>query len=47
MQFVTTKLLSSDYFEISNLEIDWFKIGILNYAIGREVVGGLRKMVIE
>ena len=47
LQFVITKLLSLDYFEISKLDMDLIKSVQWNYAIGREVVGSLRKMVIK
>ena len=47
LQFDITKLLSSDYFEMFNLDMDQIKSVQWNYAIGREVVGGLRRMVIK
>ena len=47
LQFVITKLLSSDYFELFNLAMDQIRSVQWNYAIGREVVGGWRRMVSE
>ena len=47
MQFVITKLLSSDYFELYNLAMDQIRSVQWNYAIEREVVGGWRRMVSE
>ena len=47
LQFDITKLLSSDYFEMFNLDMDQIKSVQWNYAVGREVVGSLRKMVSE
>ena len=47
MQFVITKLLSSDYFELFNLAMDQIKSVQWYYAIGREAVGGWRRMVSE
>ena len=47
LRFVITKLLSSDYFELFNLAMEGIKNTQWNYAIGREVVGGWRRMVSE
>ena len=47
LRFVITKLLSSDYFELFNLAMDQIKSVQWNYAIGRDVVGGLWRMVSE
>ena len=47
LQFVITKLLSSDYFELFNLAMEGIKSVQWNYAIGREAVGGLWRMVSE
>ena len=47
MQFVITKLLSWDYFELFNLAMDQIRSVQWNYAIGRDVVGGLWRMVSE
>ena len=47
LQFAFTKLLSSDYFELFNLAMEGIKNTQWNYAIGREVVGGWRRMVSE
>ena len=47
LQFVITKLLSSDYFELFNLAMDQIQSVQWNYAIGRDVVGGLWRMVSE
>ena len=47
LQLVITKLLSSDYFELFNLAMDQIRSVQWNYAIGREVVGGWRRMVSE
>ena len=46
-QFVITKLLSWDYFELFNLAMEGIKSVQWNYAIGREAVGGLWRMVSE
>ena len=46
-QFVITKLLSWDYFELYNLAMDQIRSVQWNYAIEREVVGGWRRMVSE
>ena len=45
LQFAFTKLLSSDYFELFNPVMDQIKNVQWSYAIGREVVRGLRRMV--
>ena len=45
LQFVITKLLSSDYFESFNLVMDQVKSVQWHYAIGKEAVGGLWRMV--
>ena len=47
LQFVITKLLSLDYFELFNLAMDQIQSVQWNYAIGREAVGGWRRMVSE
>ena len=47
LQFVITKLLSWDYFELYNLAMDQIRSVQWNYAIEREVVGGWRRMVSE
>ena len=47
LQFVITKLLSSDYFELFNLAMNQIQSVQWNYAIGRDVVGGLWRMVSE
>ena len=47
LQFVITKLLSSDYFELFNLAMDQIQSVQWYYAIGREAVGGLWRMVSE
>ena len=47
LQFVITKMLSSDYFELFNIAMDQIKSVQWNYAIGREAVGGWRRMVSE
>ena len=47
LQFVITKLLSSDYFELFNLAMDQIQSVQWNYVIGREAVGGLWRMVSE
>ena len=47
LQFVITKLLSLDYFELFNLAMDQIQSVQWNYAIGRDVVGGLWRMVSE
>ena len=47
LQFVITKLLSSDYFELFNLAMEGIKSVQWNYAIGREAVGGLWRIVSE
>ena len=46
-QFVITKLLSWDYFELFNLAMDQIRSVQWYYAIGREAVGGWRRMVSE
>ena len=43
LQFVITKLLSLDYFELFNLTMDQIQSVQWNYAIGRDVVGNLRR----
>ena len=40
LQFVITKLLSSDYFELFNLAMDQIQSVQWNYVIGGEAVGG-------
>ena len=40
LQFVITKLLLSDYFELFNLEMDQIRNVQWNYVIGGEAVGG-------
>ena len=47
LQFVITKLLSSDYFELFNIAMNQIQSVQWNYAIGRDVVGGLWRMVSE
>ena len=47
MQFVITKLLSWDYFELFNLAMDQIKSVQWRYVIGGEAVGGWRRMVSE
>ena len=47
LQFAFTKLLSSDYFELFNLAMEGIKNTQWNYAIGRDEVGGWRRMVSE
>ena len=47
LQFVITKLLSSDYFELFNIAMNQIQSVQWNYAIGREAVGGWRRMVSE
>ena len=47
LQFVITKLLSLDYFELFNLAMDQIRSVQWNYAIEREAVGGWRRMVSE
>ena len=47
LQFVITKLLSLDYFELFNLAMDQIRSVQWYYAIGREAVGGWRRMVSE
>ena len=47
LQFVITKLLSWDYFELYNLAMDQIRSVRWYYAIEREVVGGWRRMVSE
>ena len=47
LQFVITKLLSLDYFELFNIAMDQIQSVQWNYAIGRDVVGGLWRMVSE
>ena len=47
LQFVITKMLSSDYFELFNIAMDQIKSVQWNYAIGKDVVGSLRRMVSE
>ena len=47
LQFVITKLLSSDYFELFNLAMDQIQNDQWNYVIGKDVVGSMRRMVSE
>ena len=47
LQFVITKLLSLDYFELFNIAMNQIQSVQWNYAIGREAVGGWRRMVSE
>ena len=47
LQFVITKLLSLDYFELFNIAMNQIQSVQWNYAIGRDVVGGLWRMVSE
>ena len=47
LQFVITKLLSSDFFESFNLAMDQIKSVQWYYAIGGDVVGGWKRMVSE
>ena len=47
LQFVITKMLSSDYFELFNIAMDQIKSVQWRYVIGGEAVGGWRRMVSE
>ena len=47
LQFAITKMLSSNYFEMFNLAMDQIRNVQWNYAIGRDVGGGWRRMVSE
>ena len=47
LQFVITKLLSLDYFELFTLAMDQIKSVQWRYVIGGEAVGGWRRMVSE
>ena len=47
LQFVITKLLSLDYFELFNIAMNQIQSVQWYYAIGRDVVGGWRRMVSE
>ena len=47
LQFVITKLLSSNYFELFNLAMDQIQNDQWNYVIGKDVVGSMRRMVSE
>ena len=47
LQFVITKLFSLDYFELFNIAMNQIQSVQWNYAIGREAVGGWRRMVSE
>ena len=47
LQFAIIKLLSSNYFELYDFEMNWIQNVQWNYTIGREAVGGWRRMVSE
>ena len=47
LQFAITKLLWSNYFELFNRVMEGIKNTQWNYAIGRDEVGGWRRMVSE
>ena len=47
LQLIITKLLSLDYFEIFNLDMDQIQNVHWNYVIRKEIVGSWRKMVFE